>query len=70
MGSEGAIAVWREGKGDRVLWVLKERSLFDVEGKGDRVLRGDRAQLFTPSPVLHKHPQDDKSSLDMKNYAV
>ncbi|MCA6502769.1 MAG: hypothetical protein ACK5EU_02495 [Pseudanabaena sp.] len=32
------------GKGDRFLWVLRVRSLFDVE-KGDRVLwvvRGDR----------------------------
>ncbi len=47
----------------------ERRSLFGL-GKGDLALslRGD--QLFTPYAVLHNHPQDDKSSLDMKNYDV
>jgi hypothetical protein len=30
----------------------------------------DQNQLFIPYSVLHKHPQDWKSFLDMKNYSV
>ena len=48
----------------------ERRSLFDLRFRRSGFVGGDRAQLFTPYPVLHKHPQDWKSSLDMKNYDV
>ena len=48
------------------------RSLVDVGKRrsGLGVERGDLAQLFTLYPVLHKHPQAGKSSLDTKNHGV
>ena len=50
-------------EGDRCLKLRNRRS-------GLWIVRGDQHQLFTPYPVLHKHRQDDKSFLDMKNYGV
>jgi len=46
LGDEGRSGLWvmwgdrclMWGKGDRVLWVVRVRSLFDDEGIGDRVL--------------------------------
>jgi hypothetical protein len=69
MGGEGR-SLFDAGNRRSGLWLVKGRSLFDLRFRRSGFVGGDRAQLFTPYPVLHKHPQDWKSSLDMKNYDV